>query len=216
MSDPARPPRVVAELGRPETAEETAARKEEDRRKRRGRQTVNNLWYSLLVTVGVVVVIILLVPRGAQDFAPNVDYPAAAQEAQGAVDQPLAVPEPGKQWRSNAAQLRTETADGVVSWYIGFLTPRSQYLGFSQGIDANESWLVQLLDGARADGTVTLGGLEWTVYDDRASGAQGNVSYALSTTTATAVYAVYGTADPDEAAALATAVAQSISKEQAG
>lgn len=214
MSDPARPPRIVAELGRPETAEETAARKEEDRRKRRGRQTVNNLWYSLLVTVGVVVVLVLLVPRGSQDFAPNVDYRAAAQEAQGAVDQPLAVPEPGSDWHANAAELRTETADDVTSWYIGFLTPSSEYLGFSQGIDANESWLVQLLEGSRANSTATIGGLKWTVYDTPDGGTTGNVSYALSTKTSSGTYVVYGTAKPAEAAALAAAVADSINQEQ--
>ena len=58
MSRPSRESRVVAELGRPETAEETAARKAENSRNHRSRQTVNNLVYSLLATLGIVVVIV--------------------------------------------------------------------------------------------------------------------------------------------------------------
>jgi hypothetical protein len=48
------------------------------------------------------------------------------------------------------------------------------------------------------------------VYDNRDSGAKGNIQYALATTTDDSVLAVYGTADPAEAKSLAAAVAASI------
>jgi hypothetical protein len=204
-----RPPAVVAELGRPETPEEYAARRAEASRLRRSRQTTKNLWLSILASLAVVLGLVLIVPRGDATYAPHVDYPAVAKEAQGAVDVPLAVPALPDGWRSNSAELR-EGADDVKSWYVGLLTPEDDYLGFSQGIHANESWLSALLGGSRADSTKRIGGLEWTVYDNRKSGAKGNVEYALTTTTEDSIYAVYGTADPAEAATLAAAVATSI------
>jgi hypothetical protein len=203
-----RPPAIVAELGRPETPEEYAARKAEASRLRRSRQTLTNLWLSILASLGVLLALVLVVPRGDAKFAPHVDYVAVAKEAQGGVDVPLAVPKLGAGWRSNSAELR-DGADGVRSWYVGLLTPHDDYLGFSQGIDANESWLAAVLNDSRADSTERIGGLEWTVYDNRDTGAKGNVEYALATTTAEGVYAVDGTADPAAAKTLAAAVAAS-------
>jgi len=204
-----RPPAVVAELGRPETPEEYAARRAEASRLRRSRQTTKNLWLSILASLVVVLALVLVVPRGDMKFAPDVDYAQVAEEAQGGVDVPLAVPELGDGWRSNSAELR-KGADDVQSWYIGLLTPSDDYLGFSQGIEANESWLSALLNESRADGVKEIGGLEWTVYDNRDSGAKGNIEYALAATTDDGVYAVYGTADPAEAETLAAAVATSL------
>jgi len=204
-----RPPAVVAELGRPETREEYEARRAEASRVRRSRQTTTNLWLSILASLGVVLALVLVVPRGDAKFEPDVDYAAVAKDAQGAVDAPLAVPVLGKGWRSNSAELR-KGADGVQSWYIGLLTPSDDYVGFSQGISGNESWLSDLLNESRADSTERIGGLEWTVYDNRDSGAKGNIEYALATTAGDSVLAVYGTADPAEAKTLAAAVAASI------
>ena len=59
----ARPPRVVAELGRPETPEETAARQAENSLKHRQRQTVTNLVLALGASLLVVLALVLLVPR---------------------------------------------------------------------------------------------------------------------------------------------------------
>jgi hypothetical protein len=209
-----RPPVIVAELGRPETPEETIARKAEASRKRRSRQTISNLWLSLIASLAVVLVLVLIVPRGDQQFAPDVDYRQVAQEAQGAVDVPLVVPAPGKGWRSNSAVLRTGAADKIVTWYIGFLTPANDYLGFSQGVEANPTWLANLLQQSRADSTQQIGGREWTVYDNRDTDGHGNVEYALSTETPDGIVAIYGTADPAEAEQLATAVGKDLDADE--
>jgi hypothetical protein len=74
-------PRVVAELGRPETADEREERTAESRRLRRQRQTARNLVYSLLVCIAVVVVTVLAVPRGAAPARPAVDYRALASQS---------------------------------------------------------------------------------------------------------------------------------------
>ncbi|HEY8589749.1 MAG TPA: DUF4245 domain-containing protein [Naasia sp.] len=204
----AKPRRVVAELGRPETPEESAARQAQARALRRSRQTTKNLILSLGATVLLVLVIIWAVPRGNEDPVPrSIDYAETAEEAQGGYDVPLAVPDLPDGWNANEAEIRTGSADGVDSWYIGFVTPETRFAAFSQGIDANESWLAALLDQARADSTVRLGGVEWTVYDSRDDDREGNTEYALSADTDAGIVAVYGTAEPEEIEQLATAVA---------
>ncbi|MDF2441986.1 MAG: hypothetical protein JWR01_189, partial [Subtercola sp.] len=85
-----KPPRVVAELGRPETLEETTARKAEQSRKYRANKTINNLWLSLIVCVAVVIVIVLLVPRNDSSQLQSVDYRSVATSAQAALPVPVA------------------------------------------------------------------------------------------------------------------------------
>ena len=63
MAQKQKPPRIVAELGRPETPEETAARRAENSLKHRQRQTVQNLILALGASLLVVLVIVLIVPR---------------------------------------------------------------------------------------------------------------------------------------------------------
>ena len=202
----ARPSRVVAELGRPETPEETEARVAEGRRLRRQRQNVRNLVYSLIACVVLVVVIVLAVPRGAPIQRPDVDYRSLASQSQGSVGRPLLAPATPSGWKSNVAELRT--ADGVTSWYVGFVLPGNRFLSYTEGIDANSTWLADQLDSAPAGGTATVGGLPWRVYDQRSLGdAAGNVAYALATRIGTTDLVVAGTASPSDVRALAASLA---------
>lgn len=197
-----KPPRVVAELGRPETPEETEARKAEGRRLRRQRQNARNLVYSLLVCVALVVVIVVAVPRGTAPARPAVDYRALASRSQAAVGKPLLAPPVPSSWKANAAELRT--ANGVTSWYVGFVLPRNEFLSYTEGLGGNPTWLAGVLESARATGTTTVGGLSWRVYDRRSLGdSAGNVAYALSTRIGTTDLVVAGTATPGETRGLA-------------
>lgn len=200
MSPRTKPPAVVAELGRPETPEETAERKAQNSANHRNRQTVNNLVYSLIATVALVVVIVLVVPRGnPTSTAPAVDYAAVAQQAQGSEPDRLLVPRLPSGWTSNSAELRTKTADGVDAWYIGLLTPKGEYIGVIQGFGANDSWVADQVARTRITGTRELDGITWDVYDNRSSGTRaGNVEYALATTTGKSHVVVFGTAADDE------------------
>lgn len=197
MSDgrPLKAPPVVAELGRPETPEETAARKAENSRLHRVRQTNRNLVYSLLVCLGLVVVIVAVVPRGNGVGVTTVDYRRLAAQAQHSVSDPLLAPAVPTTWKANAAELRS--ADSVSSWYVGFVTPNSGYAGYNQGFRANDTWLSDLLNGARSTSTTTIGGHPWRVFDQRAAGqAAGNAQYGLATRIGTTYLVTYGTAGP--------------------
>lgn len=206
-----KPPRVVAELGRPETPDETAARKAENSLKHRQRQTLLNLVLALGASLLVVLVIVLIVPRSDAPMEPDIDVAPIAEQAQIASDDPLAVPELPEEWRANAAELRTSTVDGVTAWYVGYLTPSDEYIGMYQGLEANPTWVAGLLERTLASGTTTIDGIEWTVYDNRDSGDDvGNARYGLTTEAGGSTFVLLGTATPEEFLTLATALVPTI------
>jgi len=202
---------IVAELGRPETPQETAARKAESSRNHRARQTVNNLVYALIATLALVAVIVLIVPRATPTEQTNVNYAAVASQGQGSEPDRLASPTLPKGWTSNSAELKTGSADSIDAWYIGLITPSQQYIGFTQGFKANDTWLANLLENTAGTGAVTIDGIKWTVYDNRhASRDVGNVEYALSTQAGDSTYVLLGTASTGEFDTVARALAAQI------
>ncbi|MGW4931228.1 DUF4245 domain-containing protein [Agromyces sp. NPDC004153] len=206
-----RPPREVAELGRPETPDETAARKAENSRLHRQRQTVLNLVLALGASLLVVLVIVLIVPRSDTALERDVDVAPIAEQAQVAIDDPLAVPELPEGWRANAAELRTSQVDEVTAWYVGYLTPSDEYIGMYQGFEANPTWVAGLLARTLATGTTTIDGVEWTVYDNRDTGDDvGNAEYGLATEAGDSTFVLLGTGTPEEFEALATALTPTI------
>jgi hypothetical protein len=206
-----RPPRVVAELGRPETPEETAARQAENSLKHRQRQTVTNLVLALGASLLVVLALVLLVPRSDAPIERDIDVATVAEQAQVVSDDPLAVPDLPEGWRANAAELRTSKVDGVTAWYAGYLTPSDEYAGMYQGLDANPTWAAGLLARTLATGTTTIDGVEWTVYDNRDSDADvGNARYGLMTEAGGSTFVLLGTATPEEFEDLAAALAPTI------
>ena len=206
-----RPPRVVAELGRPETPEETAARRAENSTKHRQRQTVLNLVLALGASLLLVLVIVLLVPRSDTSMERDIDVAPVAEQAQVASDDELAVPSLPDGWRANAAELRTSNVDDVTAWYVGYLTPSNEYIGMYQGLDANPTWVAGLLARTLASGTATIDGVEWTVYDNRDSGDDvGNARYGLTTEAGDCTFVLLGTGTPEEFETLATALVPTI------
>jgi len=211
MTKAGRAPRVVAELGRPETPQETADRKAENSRKYRARKTVNNLVLSLLVTLAAVLMIVLLVPRNDKPIDRAVDFTVVASQLQPSVETPLAVPVLPEGWSANSAEWRTGAADGVRSWYIGLITPTNQFIGFSQALDANPTWLAQQLRSQTPTDTVTIDGVTWDRYNNTAPQQdRGNFDEALVTTAGSSTYALIGTAGNADFEALAGALAPNV------
>ena len=206
-----KPPAVVAELGRPETPEETAARKAENSRKHRANQTLRNLLWSLAASVGLMLLIVIVVVRPDQPAREPVDYAEVASQAQPGVDEPLAVPVLPPEWDANSADLGT-TKDGISTWYIGFITPSEEFVALSQGIEANPTWLLTLLDQHQPTGVETIDGIEWTVYDNRDGDDPGNLAYAMVTAAGDSTFAIYGTADSNEFRTFAGSLSSEIEK----
>lgn len=207
-----KPPRVVAELGRPETPDETAARLTENSRKYRAHKTVNNLVLSLLVTVGMVFIIVLAVPRSDTPIERDIDYSAAASQLQPGVEAPIADPTLPDGWRANSADWRRASGSGgVASWNIGFLTPTDQFIGLTQAFDADPSWIADQLQRQAAVETTIIDGITWDVYRNTApSKDRGNFDYALVTQAGATTYLLIGTAVEEEFAVLASSLTADI------
>lgn len=207
----ARPPRIVAELGRPETAEETAARKAEASRLRRSNQTLLNLVIALVASLAVVLVLVLVVVRPTAPEVKPVDYKAAAEQSQGSVSEPLAVPQLPRGWSANRATVDTDAA-GIETWNIGLLTPGHQYIGLVQGIRADRSLVSAAVQQTPSTGKTSLGGASWLLYDRRESSSPGNYAYAMSTVVGGSSFVLHGTASTKEFHVLAAAVLASVEK----
>ncbi|WIB12001.1 DUF4245 family protein [Curtobacterium sp. MCPF17_052] len=111
MSDPETGRPIVAELGRPETAEETWARKDTARRARREHQTAFNLVLALIASLGIVLFLVAVVVRPDQAVDRSVDYRQVAQQADVSGAQ-LLVPDLPSSYTSNHAEYQSGSARG--------------------------------------------------------------------------------------------------------
>ncbi len=201
---------IVAELGRPETAQEIADRKAASRLAHRSNQTTLNLVIALGASLLVVFLIVIVVVRPDQNPTPKtVDWTSVARDAQQSVSTPLIVPKLPKTWTANRAELQDTTgaSDGIANWQIGFLTPSTQYIGLTQGISANASWVANQLKDKPSTGDTAFGGIRWQVYDHRTADSPGNLAYALVTTVGVTTVVLAGTGSNAEFATLATEIA---------
>lgn len=197
--------RVVAELGRPETPDETAARKAESSRRYRSSKTFRNLIAALLVTVAVVLVVIAAVPRGEPAPRPQPDVPALAAELSDDLGRPALSPALPDGWRVN--QAMTEGQGGVEAWTMVYVrSGESGFVRVAQGLDTGEEWVAQILGGARSTETIEIDGLDWAVYRPSDPERAGNISYALSTPAGPDQVLIYGDASPETTAIAAASV----------
>lgn len=200
-------PRIVAELGRPETPEETADRKAESSRVYRSSQTFRNLIAALIATLAIVFVVTAMVPRGTITSDAKVDVAAQAQQlASGYGSKPL-VPAVPASWHANAA---TVEGDKVPTWTITYLPGSQGFLNVAQGFGADATWDARMLDNAPSNGTVTIDGVTWTRYVISDPTQSGNISYALATPAGHDRVMVYGATDPATAATAARALTDQI------
>lgn len=195
--------RVVAELGRPETPQETADRKAASSATYRSSQTFRNLIAALLATLAIVAVIYIGVPRGSLAERAPADVAASAQTASAALDHTLLVPVVPDDWRANSAR-----AEGRM-WRVIYAPPTG-YVNVAQGIDVPDGWASAQLGGFAPTGTVTIDGIEWDEYAIPAAARTDSVSYALSTVAGTDTVLVYGATDAATAAIAADGIADQI------
>ncbi|WP_223626155.1 DUF4245 family protein [Microbacterium sp. EST19A] len=205
-----KPAPIVAELGRPETPDETAARKAASSKAYRGSQTFRNLIAALLVTVAVVAVIIFAVPRGEPVAAEKIDVTGIAEGVESTMDSPAIVPEVDGFWRVNAAELQS---GATVVWEITLAPAADDERGFikiAQAFDADASWAPQRLNGNAPTDEVSIGGLDWDVYKLGDAGANANVSYAIGTQAGDDYVLLYGSRSASSTADLAESLVPQI------
>ncbi|MCE0508419.1 DUF4245 domain-containing protein [Microbacterium sp. KKR3/1] len=203
MSKQTKQPPIIAELGRPETPDETAARKAASSKAYRSSQTFRNLIAALLVTVAVVAVIILAVPRGEPVEPEPIDVAGIAAGVESTMDSPVLVPELGDFWRANSAKL---LGGATVVWEVTLAPSADDERGFikvAQAFDADASWAPQRLNGIAPTDTVRIGGLDWDVYEPGNADSNANVTYAIGTQAGDDYILLYGSRSPDSTAELA-------------
>ena len=184
--------------------EDVAAIKAANSRAHRAAQTVRNLVWALLATLAVVLFLVFVVVRPDPGPREPVDYLTIAEQAQGELDTDVVAPVLPEGWTANEAQLRT--VGDIPVWYVGFITPGQQFIALNQGIDANPTWVDNLLERAQPTGSRVIGNLTWTVYDHRDAADPGNLAYALVTEHKESTFVLYGTASDTEFETLATAM----------
>lgn len=206
----AKQPRVVAELGRPETPDETAARRAESSRVYRASQSTRNLVAALIATLAVVAVIFFAVPRGTPPEPEPVDVAAIAARISDAEGRAVIAPELSDAWVVNRAAVDSEGQ--TRAWTIVFAPAGEDARGFlnvAQAFGADEAWPSRVLSGAAPVGTVTVGGVEWDRYELEPA-RTGNVSVALAAPAGADTILIYGMADAAALEEVAAAVAADV------
>ncbi|GAA3211825.1 DUF4245 family protein [Microbacterium terregens] len=201
-------PKIVAELGRPETPDEATARKAESSRVYRASQNTRNLIAALLATLAVVVIIIFAVPRGERPPAEPIDVAAIAQNIESAEGRTVIVPDVPEEWLVNRASIE---GDSTAAWTIVYVPDEvSGFLRVAQGFDADPAWPTRVLSGASVQSTVTIEGLEWDRYKIPDPARAGNISAALSTQAGNDTILIYGSTDDESLELAAASVAEQV------
>lgn len=201
-------PRIVAELGRPETPDEAASRKAEASRIYRASQNTRNLIAALLATLAVVAVIVLAVPRGELPPAEPIDVAAVAENIATAEGRTVIVPDVPDEWLVNRASIE---GDATAAWTIVYVpAEEAGFLRVAQGFDADPAWATRVLSGASVDGSVTIDGVVWDRYRIPDPARAGNISAALSTQAGPDTVLVYGSTDEATLELAAASVADQV------
>ncbi|ALJ19867.1 DUF4245 family protein [Microbacterium sp. No. 7] len=206
-------PRVVAELGRPETPDETAARKAASSRAYRSSQTFRNLLVALGVTLVVVAIVIFGVPRGSLPGQESVDVAAAAEAAQAGLGRTFLAPEVPEGWRANTARM--ERAAWVVVFTPDVFDSDQGFVRLTQAPADDERWVTETVGGFAPTGTVAIDGVVWDEYDVATSRGT-EVTYGLSTRVGGDIVVLAGPTTADDAALIAAALADDIRALQRG
>ena len=204
--------RVVAELGRPETPDETAARKAESSRVYRSSQTFRNLIAAIIVTVAVVFIVIFGVPRGELPERESIDPAPIAAQAGESLGRAVIVPAVPSDWRVNAAEVSSD--GGSSSWSIAYVPDDEGFIRFAQAFDTDEVWARSALAGSAPADTLQIGGIEWDVFEPADPSRTANISYALGTQAGADYVLLYGAATAEQTAELAAIVASDVKELQ--
>lgn len=137
---------------------------EDSAAKHRAKQTVINLVLSLVACLGIVIVTVLAVPRDDSNRIKAVDYVAAAESAEASSKLNLAAPALPTGWWANRAKWNASAADGVKVWKVGFVGPKNQYVGVTQGFGVNPTWVALQTLGFEPDTESTAKNNTWTKW----------------------------------------------------
>ncbi len=130
-------------------------------RKRRGLESMGDMVRSMLVVVAIVLVIFVVQIRNDPPSAVR-RVPVAASLQQARVQAPYDVAGPvglPRTWR--ATSVRFAKAGPVVTWHIGYVTPREDYAALEQSNGPEHKVVIQTVAGSHEVGRIDIGGATW-------------------------------------------------------
>lgn len=134
---------------------------------KRGNKTVRDLALSLVVLGFAVFVIYLFIPHDSHaDPVQVVPFSVELGQARRDAPYPVAGPEGlGADWRSTSVTYSSSDRHNVT-WHVGFVDPRQEYVAVEQSNGAAERFVAQVTIGSHRDGGVTVeaGGRVWERY----------------------------------------------------
>jgi len=131
----------------------------------RARQTVINLVLALAACVALVVVITVTLPRDESNRIKEVAYSSVVTEAANSSKLDLVSVKLPVNWWCNLAQLTTNNIDTVPVFKAGFVGSDTKYIGYTQALNANPTWLALGLNGMTQTGSKTYAGHSWDIYE---------------------------------------------------
>lgn len=131
------------------------------RRRRALRQSATDMVRSLLVIIAIVVVIVLAVPRPSSTPARNVNVESIARGVAPDLGFEPAVPRGlPTGWTATQADVRN-SADGIRTWHIGYLTPDGHYASVEQAAKVTPRWEEIMTSGGTPLAAQTIDGSTW-------------------------------------------------------
>src|SRR3954451_5439582 len=128
---------------------------------RRRRGTWADLVRTMLVVLAFVALIVLLVPRPGQLPRPAADVSSSAAEVESQLGfRPIVPAGLPAGWMPTEARTR-DTADGVSSFRIGYITAGGLYASVDQAASITKDWLKANEAGGSPVGEVTIDGVTW-------------------------------------------------------
>jgi hypothetical protein len=141
-------------------------------------------------------------PKG-EGFRPAIDVASIARNAADVAGFTPVTPETGDTFKPNYARWESGTGTGVPTWEVGYLTPKEAFIGLTQTIKSNPTWLLQQTGNLPVTGTRNAGGQEWELRDSGKDKRSMVLQYRGTT------IILSGTASVEEFATLAAAVVKS-------
>jgi Protein of unknown function (DUF4245) len=141
---------------------------------------------SMLVVLAVVAAVVLLFARPHGRIERPVDLGGSVAQARAAGLQ-VSAPRLPAGWRATSARFSPDTAEGLPTWHVGYLTPDQTYAGVDVTRGATPAWVAGVVGSdAEPSGAREVGGTTWQVLDPEGSTlkglvrAQGDVTTVVS------------------------------------
>jgi Protein of unknown function (DUF4245) len=172
---------------------------------KRANASVIGMIIALVLSIAAFLPVVLMNPQPKGDgYRPDIDVASVARNAADVAGFTPVAPDTGNAFRANYARWEAGTGSGVPTWEVGYLTPKTSFIGLVQTRNPNPTWLLQQTKNAPITGSRNAGGQEWELRDT----GKGEKSMVLNYRGSTVILS--GAAQLDEFATLAAAVVTSL------